>query len=563
MKNLHLLFLCFPVFLSAQLNINIENAYFYDFEDRACPYNDSVSLQLPVGWELYRTLDDKWDGVRDSTECFEATPGLFYGADFSVEGIMTNRPVFLRALLTNENKQLLAPNWIYSFNFHIVNSPLIDNDCSDGACSRFLIGTEIPNADSTGTALRMYESVFTNSGYYNICVGTEYFDTSYLREVIFELRINPNPDISDQKVTFGGVEAEPSWKPPSILQDTIIAPEWSFDGDSIYTFDLDQVIGTFGGGYLVVHDEDSYPQPGNTSYLEVAPAFPSATQQSINVMLYWGNLIFAPFTSIRGTMVEGSDSIRNVVNLFLPDEIECLPFIDVAFNTPVALFPGVGGINLLSNKSCFAFSHGAQLAIASGRNITYGENGVGILALGIDGRIVLQPNSTLTINNELRLPDHHGRPTDQTWVELPRGSRLTFGPLATINKIGAYAESGYMKLNVLMNGGELDDHLLSAKERSYINRIYPEDIGNAGQLLQIMPNPVNGQFDFSITIPNASAYSWQLLNTSGHRVKSGEGTAQKGISYHSISVGDIAAGVYFLQVQTKTKSMTGEVLVVE
>lgn len=558
MKNLYFLFLVFPIVLSAQLNVHIDNAYFEDFEYRSCAYNDSVSLYLPVGWELYRTLNDKWNGVRDSTECIGLDPNED-GAALLLEGLSSDRPIFLRALLTDDNKQELTPNWVYGLDFYADYSNAIESDCNAGLCSKLIVGIEIPNADTTGTALRIYEGEFDEfERMYTICLGTEYFEKNYLREVVYQLKINPDPNVQISHITFRSFRAEVS---PYVmpLPDTIIAPEWAFDGDSTYNFPLD-----FGwySNYLVTHDETSYPQPGNTTYIEVDPAIPSASQQTINISIAeYAPLTFAPFASIRGTTIEGSDSIRHKVNLWMPEYNYCLPFIDVAFSSSVSLFPGIGGIDLPSVKSCYSFSHGARMVIASGRDVVYGKSGVGILALNVDGGITLQPNSSLMINNELRLPDHHGLPSDQTWVELPRGSRLSFGPLGRINKIGTYAETGYMKLNVFMNGGELDDHLLSPKERSYINRIYPANIENPAQPLRILPNPSSETLTFEMTLPKDSNYDWSIIDINGRKVKNGEDFAQKGRSYHSIPIQKLLKGVYFLQVQAGAQVLTGKVLV--
>ncbi len=562
MKNLFLLFLVLPFSILAQLHFQIENNSFTTFEYRNCAYNDSTSLYLPVGWELYRTLNDQWNGVRDSTECIGLVEqeGL---AVLPIEDISTDRPIFLRALITDENKPLLLPDWLYSLSFGTGNNMSIEDDCSDGSCSKLIVGVEIPNADTTGTSLRIYEAERNNTyAPFEICLPTEYFEENFFRELVFQLQIVAEPDVNNNPLVLNYFHFSNNVVPGiTILRDTLVPPAWSFDGDATYNVQLFDVVNSDYGDFLVAHDEDSYPQAGNTTYLEIAPALPAETQQTINIMLDYSSLIFAPFTSIRGTMVEGSDSLRHFVNLFMPDYLECLPFIDVAFNSPVSLVMGEGGINFSSSRSCFSFSYGGQLSIPSGTHRNYGENGIGLLALNTGGRIVLHPNSSLLFNNKLILTDHHGRPTDQTWVELPRGSKLSFGPLAHLQKTGAYAETGYMKLNVLMNGGELDDHLLPPEERKNIRRIYPKDIQHPKQLLRIMPNPASGQFDFELKLPASSAIQWSIFDTSGRRVLKGQEQAQKGISYHHISIDKIPAGVYFLQVKTKSQVMSKKLII--
>lgn len=562
MKNLYLIFLFFPIFVSGQLYIDIANHRFQDFEYRPCPYDESTTLYLPVGWELYRTLNDEWDGLRDSTACIGLVPDS-NDATLSIVGMSTTRPVFLRALITDENKPQLTPNWTYDISFYIQYnaSGILDFQCADGDCSKLILGVEIPNADTTGTVLRQYD-IEASSGQYEFCMGTEYFEENYLREVVLQLNFRQDT-LTEHEVTFREFFSIPSFT-VNLLPETVVAPPWSFDGDSTYTFSLNEAMGSTNySGFLLTHDENSYPEIGNTTYYELAPAFPSEGQQTLNVYVDEAfPLIFAPFTSIRGSLREGSDSLRNTIHLFLPDQEICLPFVDIGFDTPVFLHPGSSGISFFSQQSCFSFSHGAQLAIGQDMDIVYGENSIGQLALGVDGRIVLEPNSSLMINNLLGLLDHHGLPTDQAWVELPRGSRLSFGPDARLMKKGAFAETGYMKLNVLMNGGELDDHYLSPEERSLINRVYPPGITHTTHPIRIMTNPVNQQLDYELTIPAETTFQWHLINAHGRTVKQGQKGAPKGISFHSIPVDDLPSGIYCLQVKVNNQFVVEKIVVI-
>jgi len=71
--------------------------------------------------------------------------------------------------------------------------------------------------------------------------------------------------------------------------------------------------------------------------------------------------------------------------------------------------------------------------------------------------------------------------------------------------------------------------------------------------ITVFPNPNNGEFNFTTTLPANEAFNFEILDAQGRLIKANSGVGGSTITVNLVNVFD---GYYFLKVQTKNSSST-------
>ncbi len=543
--------------LHAQIYPNIPNQYFNTIEERPCPYDSTVSVTLPADWELYQTLNGEWDGPRDSSLCLT---GYMDGSSYKInpDQINTEFPLFLRCLFTEENKILLSKDWVYELrgDAYLSSYSLFPGCDTSTFCSNLITGIQVPDESGDSTTMRIHKAPWDlnnySGNYFFYCLPTEYFEENYLRELIFEYKVQDTIG-TEEWIATSFIHMEPVYYIMPVEDFTV--PSWSYNGAS-YDIYMTWLFGDYGTN-LVMHETDSYPNAQNLTYVEATPEDNPGEQREINLYVEeYSSLEFQPFTSMRGSFIAGSDSLRHSLNIIFEGAEMCMSYIDVIFERNTKFVYKGGEIFFTNKNGCLMFHRGAALAIADNTTFHYGNNGIGVLALGPGGTIEFGDNSTLVINNRLVLSDFWQHPSNQVYMHLPKGASLIFGEHGKLTKQGLSPEEGHMKLNVYMEGGILDDSHLSETEKQLINRIYPEVGPKMADNVQILGNPAENNLQYSINLQDPTEVNWSIFDRNGKLVLRGTKHQEKGLHFEGINIHTLPRGIYFFEVSTVEGTIT-------
>jgi len=297
-----------PAFLFAIISLatqaqNFDNSSFYYFDTIPCPLDTLVTIVTPKSWTLYQTINDLWDGPKDSTVCITAGKKYSHAA-IALNQVDTTRHLFIASAFdTSSNNYPTETNWIYEISASLDktnNSSFSVNasaNCNPGPCSYLLVRLEIPDSNFilNGTAFRQHVLAFDSlSGFYTQkCFPTEKFDTNYIRQGVMALRFN---DVS--------------------VHDTLIL-WYCYAEPQLWTNPVTEIIATLNGNTyeyhfpfyipsLLIYTEPTYPSLSNLSYVTVTPyLYTDTIQQLINVYIDdFTEVVFQPYVYLRGSEVE-------------------------------------------------------------------------------------------------------------------------------------------------------------------------------------------------------------------------------------------------------------------
>ncbi|MBK6623043.1 MAG: T9SS type A sorting domain-containing protein [Saprospirales bacterium] len=562
MKTLFLLsFLLSPILLQAQ----IPNSNLKDLSAIPCPFDPSVEVVQPDYWRLYQTLDGNWDGPIDSTICIsvEQISSFYGGIRVDFNQIDPARPLYMRWLADNTSKIFLDPAWIYQTMGHMtaVGGTQFDpsNQCADALCTGIIVGVEIPDESGDSTQLRIYVGPFEDNYYgtYVSCVPTENFPENYLREFIFKIQVDtaniPSENFAAQ-IYYAGV---------GMMSDVghiyeVNASEEYWDGQSYQIWNYDLAIDGSQNS-LFMYGAPTYPSLDYPYFMDAIPEVNTTYPKTININIAsFTSTYFQPFTYLRGGLVLFSDSIRHEVNLVNWGSNICLDFVELVFGENTNYVHYSGQLDFSGETACMQFRQGSALVVADSTTLHFGPGGHGMLALRTGGSIDLGKGSTLLIDNMLMLTPYHPDPTDpesrQVYMELNPGSTLAFGEHASIMR--KFNPENDMRLNIYMNGGNLDDSRLPPEDRLLINRIYPLPSANQADNIRLSPNPASDILECRYLAEGASTLELEIFNIQGQSIIRQKFPTEKGFNFLSLSVEALPTGWYTLQVSDPIKGST-------
>jgi len=530
------------------------DSFFKQTSLQPCPFDSTQMLLQFDAWEIYQTIDDRWDGIVDSSRCFEVKEYTSNNFEIELAQINPNRPLFIRNRIDDLNKIPLNPNMLYAPGlWHTLTGTTSLNlatNCSGDFCSGLIVGVDIPDESGSGRDRRINSAPLKldNFNDFEFCMITEYFPDNFLRD--FVLKFSFDIISSNSTLRIGSVANNEVYEYGTI--DEVAASPSYFDGTDYQVPLLDFSQGSIWTGNMVLlYNAPTYPSPTAPSYVNVSPSPNTAQQENMNLYIdTWQVLTPQPFTYFRGGLIEGSDSLRHMVNLINNGGHLCIfSIVDLVFGGGTRYVHQGGKIDFVNNFSCIQFLDGGVLEVADDTDLHLGKRGVGALALRQGGSIEIGKNSSLTIDLQVWMNESRGvRTPHQIYVSLNRGSRLIFTEDAQLSNYGSI--DGQMKLNVYMNGGILDDSQLSPKERALINRIYPAPEGPFANQLELFPNPASDQCNISLVLAEEELVSIQIFDIYGKVIYQKEEVLAKGRPMMAFPTNGLAEGVYWIEVKS-------------
>jgi len=555
---------CFLFACSSVLAQILPNSYFNQYETIPCSFDSTKTITAYVDWVIYQTLDGKWSGPIDSSRCITLAPP---GNGIDLQSADLTKPIFVRCKLNEDNKVWLEPDKLYNVGtaLHSYSNSieLIGGmGCAENLCSGLIIGIQVPDSTGTTTAMRWHNDIVptatvilpTNiaTDQFVTCIPTEYFNENYVREFIVKMTLASSVT-PDNKIRMDYNFFE--YREPNLVLDEMIAPQFTFV-DTSYEVPISYVSDQANGWdyiyMLPYNDEPNWPSSAHPSYAEGRPQVNTPDPKVINIIVDEGSeFVPQPFAFMRGTFVEGSDSIRHQVNLVNHGGDICMggDITDFVFDNGNKYVHQGGHINFEGRSACMMFRNGAELEVGDNTLFQYGQEGKGILALRSGGGIKLGRSSTLLIENLLWL---QGVPTakhpdPQFYLDLKPGSSLIFGEHANITN--AMSVTSDTRLNVYMNGGVLDDSKLSEAARGLINRIYPKPKPSFAANMRVLHNPAYHVLELSYLSAGPEQLLVELLDMQGKKIGKKSFSVTEGLNLLQYELGNLPMGMYLVSAQ--------------
>lgn len=554
MKKTILLFL----FLLSITNIQAQLYDWFQTSTRPCITDSTVQLFQYTHWDIYKTLNDEWDGPLDSTFCGQLDANRY----LDLSAFAQDETIFIKYRFDDPIQQSfnLPSNQLFSGN--LIGSLLdtVDlnygNNCADGLCSGVLLGIEIPDSANTGTDMRWYQGNLTEQLWWSdieahFCVPSEYFNQNEIKEIIIKLTI----DTAGGKISFWDFYVEPNW--------------WGYQIQDSFDVFYDSWLNSYDW-YLYDHilvlksDYTLYPNLAGMEYVDLLPVPNVDTPITMNLYIdMYSSLIFQPFVQFQGGYVLNDSSKRHHYNIINNGGNICFPnWFERIFKNGDNYIHNSGTLDFQGPTSCMEFGSGSKLIVGEGTTFYYGNHGQGALALRTGGSIDLKKGAELIINNRLIFYEYPYEQTPrQLYMELKEGSKLTFGKNASISN--DKSRDGTMKLNIYMRGGSIDMSNLDAHSRSLINLIYEPTQLIFKDNIKILGNPTTENLRFSLTAAKEGTTSVGLYALDGKTAYFENKIHQKGINYFNIPVHSLTQGIYILTINNEEGMFTDKMVIVE
>ncbi len=560
-----LLLCCCLLATALPLACQVYTTNFHHITQQVCPFDSTKTVTYPTGWVIYQTLDGAWDGIVDSSRCISCE--TMSGGDLQIDlgQINPTQPIFVRALPEElATMGELPVNKLMAIDFFWGTSGdfMLGSNCVQDMCSGVFAGVDV----GVPGAMRIHTGLVTEETFEHSCFPTEYFPGQNLRELILKITYSPDFDPVNKSLNLYGVLVSPSWSEPGLIA-AVPASGWQYnDNTNEYDVYVSDAADPTGGGeqFLILYTEPTFPSIATPAYVTGSVDPPSSQQETINLVVdFWQYLEIQPFTHLRGDLVEGSDSIRHIVNLWNNGGSLCLNFIDLIFNDGSQYRHGKGGtINMHNSFSCFQFRDGSALRVLEDATLHYGNEGAGMLALCANSTIVLERNATLLVDAVLNIAecDDATAPT-HIYIDLPKSASLIFTENARLTN--RFSQGQQMELHVRMLGGTLDDSRLSAEDKALIRRIYPAPSPVFADNFSLSPNPFQHAPVLSYLSAGAEQLTLQWLSVDGKILGEKQLAAQVGMNEWLLENTPPGAGWHWLHISNARHSAVLKVVQID
>lgn len=523
--------------------------YAQDTITRTCPGDTTEHVLTYVGWEAYQTVNDLWDGPRDSTVCIDLAhiTGSYVQSYIAVDQIDASRPAFLRWLSDSATALPLTPDNEYALDATVYSPLGIDasNTCPGGFCTGVQAAVRIPHWSGIGTDLRWYQSAYNGNSFFgtglHLCIPTEHFAQNDLAEVVFSLKtedLGTNEQIQFYSPELADLSANGNLNP---LTQAALPNYYNGNGYALYP--------DWANNFLVMYPDTTYPDANHLRYLDLSPIPNTADSQQVTLTLYPEiGLNFQPYTDLRGGLVLGSDSVRHSVNVINNGADLCLTYmwIDLVMGPGDQYTHRSGHVDFAGDRSCMQFRPGATLHVPTGSTFHYGEDGRGMLALNAGCNVRLDANAELDMRGTLVLgPGPGATETRDVQVVLRDGAKLIFAPGSRIINTSGFGQG--MLLDVLVDGGSLDLSGLSGVDRLKV-RVTELPAMEVAPVL-VLGNPLAGDLNMELSVRQAGTWAVHALDVSGRTVANATFQVAAGKNSLSISTGQWCSGTYLVELR--------------
>ncbi len=501
-------------------------------------------------WEAYQTVNDLWNGPRDSTVCIDLAhvQGNYVQAYIDADQTDPSRPVFLRWLSDSTNVIPLTSDNEYALDMNNYSSSGFDasNTCSGGPCTGWRAAVRIPHWSGIGTDLRWYQSAYTadswSSSAFHLCIPTEHFAQNDLAELVVSFKAPSTA--SGQRFLLAWPEITDLTANGNLIpltQDNLSDYQ---NGPSGYYF-----YPNWAYNFLVMYPDTTYPDVNHERYLDFSPIPNTPDSQQVQVYLDPSiGFNFQPFTQMRGGLVSGSDSLRHSIDLINDGAELCLGYmwIEVFFSPGDKYTHRSGYVDFAGDYSCLQFKPGSTLEVAAGSSFHYGEGGRGMLALNAGCNVQLDANAELDMRGALILmARENATQVEDLRVVLKDGAKLTFAPGSKIDQRQWFrpeedAGSG-------PDGGFVDVSALSRPDRLKVRVIElpKEQVAP----LKLLGNPIGDRLDMELSVREPGTWNAHVFDMMGRSVAEGAFTLSAGTNTFDLPTAALRSGSYLLELR--------------
>lgn len=536
--------LFFPVLSSAQ---SLPGMWLPDTLSVPCPNDSSQTIRTFQGWEGYQTLNDLWDGPRDTAHCIDlwVPQGNYITPMIQFDQADIGHPVFLRAKLDSTTAIALDSNTIYSMSAEpYFSSGLPDTStCPGGPCTGMLVAVRVPDSAGTGHVLRWHDGPYEIDGYppIDMCVPTERFPNNALREVVLSFR--PATSGSGQSVQFF---------PPTIADQAFNNGVAKLTEAGMPAYQSGQyqyyLPGFFSPSYLVMYEDSTYPDVAHPSYLDLSPSPNVAVASTVTLTLEeYSTMVFQPYTQLRGGLVAGSDSVRHDL-VFVNSGDLCMSnqIVELVFGEGSSYVHAGGHVDMNGRYACFAFRNGSTLKVADGTRFDYGKSGSGILALRSGCTVDIGRDALLVINNMIDIKEDLGVTVHRDIeLTLRSGAQLVFAPGSRVHNANSIGQA--CNLVVRLDGGSIDISGLSPEDREKVVVIHLPTTDLPSPLLT--GNVLSGDGTLQLAMREAGTADILVTDMLGHVAMRWQQVLGEGNNSVPFACGGLASGQYLLAVR--------------
>ncbi len=489
-----------------------------------CPFDSGTSYYSSPNWLVYQTINDQWDGVIDSTQCI---PFLKHPTNLAGKipgnSYDPNKRLFIKPLLAGTNVQLYS-NELYTASFFATNVNTNDS-CGGDLCNSLRYGIEIPDSNGAPGPMRWHVSKVDSffGGLGMGCLPTEKFSHNRIAELVITVKPTKSGDTTVVYIPF--------------LEMRFLTNK--LDSSSINVFRQGNDFNLYQNN-LLLYTDSTYPDAAHISYVNLYPATPSTTVDSLNVNVpQYASFTNQPFAQLRGGKVL-SGTARHHVSLNITGGNVCMPgFVELVIQPRNSLNFYNGDIRFGNERTCIMILPEAELVIQKNGYFHCGLNGDGMLALQIGSHVTLKENSTWLFDGHLIVGTKQIE-NDSVLVSVDKGETIQFTKKAKVSGING------SKLVILDNGGTIDLNLLDENSRKNI-KVIRAPIGDKPSIVMGM-NPFNKNLNFQITTPNAAGFLITLYDMNGSQVFQETEQIARGTSTIHYSTDHLSQGVYVLKV---------------
>ncbi len=554
----------YPVLLSVASFFSLPSAaqqlptmYAQDTVSMPCPWDTAQTIHTYQGWEAYQTVNNEWDGPRDSTVCIDLFEmvGNFPYPRLRFDQCDISRAVFVRALLDSASAIPLTSNNIYGLYTTPYPSDwsAIDTtaNCPNGLCTGVQVAVRVPDSLGTSQLLRWHQGGYTGSLFsgpaIDLCIPTERMVGNALREVIY--RYTPTAGASAEHVdlyTPEIIDQMMNWGVQQITEATM--PQFS-QGQFDYAF--------WGGGQynLVMYEDSTYPSADHMSYLDVLPIPNVPAPSTITVTLdQFANIAFQPYTQLRAGYVLNNDSVfHNLVFVNQGELCMSYNFVEVFWENGSRYVHAGGEVHLDGAMSCFLFKPGSTLEVAAGERFDYGFGGRGMIGLREGCNIDIKPGAELVFHNMVDMKEGPGATTSgKLETMLGIGSRLSFGPGARLHNANSIGSA--LKWYVYLDGGTCDISNLSVEDQQKI--VLVQLPARAAGDIELQASAVNDELVFDLPVRENVEAEVRVLDAAGRDVLFTVRALLPGGNNVRVAIPGLRAGSYVLDVRVADERRT-------
>lgn len=490
------------------LNVNLET--------KICPFNDGIQYSTLKYWDIYQTVNNKYDGILDTNHACIEVKKVSNQTKVFLNNVDLERPIFFKfnkakfdTIFLNKNAlYLLATGFSASDNYFKSNI-----DCDTSFCNRMFVLLKYPNEKNDGEVEKLqinYASISEGNinTYWQIeqCLTTSKLDRQYIDDIVLEVMLDSKKISNSGSIVFFGLDGGNQNFVQTIDHDLLVNNAIVDDNEVLVSF---YNIQNFTDINFILHSKDGYPSNQNIDqkYLKLIPN--PSEKKIINLIIEdFQQLYFQDYVVLSPELVNGATDVYHELNIVQDGGEMCVFLIELLFNNANYVYKK-GEFNIDGSTACTFFSNGSKLIIDKGAKLYYGNQGNGILALS-DAAVDIKSEGSLIFDGSIHLKSMNEL---NSIINLEPGAKLVLTENVKIVNLLRQDEK------LLIKGYPYQVDMASLKEEHKAKIKFEIPSIHQSKTLVTYPNPV---FGTKIHLPfKYDNTKYELFDVNGKNIQSG------------------------------------------